>query len=59
MPEVSEEIDESLVGSIRHYYRSGEQLNAQAIEQEMARIPYWDAFVYFIIDASASMRQCH
>jgi hypothetical protein len=54
--EVSEEIDESLVGSIRHYYRSGEQLNAQAIEQEMARIPYWDAFVYFIIDASASMR---
>ena len=61
--EVSEEVeqaDESLVGWIRRYYRSADatvmtQLNA-ALDKEAARIPQWDAFVYFILDASASMR---
>jgi len=61
--EVTEEIeqaDESLVGWIRRYYRSRDaahlaELN-KAIAQEAARIPTWDAHVYFIVDASASMR---
>jgi sulfur transfer protein SufE len=61
--EVSEEIeeaDDSLVGRIRRYYRTAEtaqlaQIN-EAIEQEAARIPDWDAHVYFIMDASDSMR---
>jgi len=61
--EVSEEIeeaDESLVGRIRRYYRTKDEAYLapinEAIEQEAARIPNWDADVYFIIDASASMR---
>ena len=55
-----ETVDESLVGQIRHVYRTSNtallaQLNL-AIEREAKRIPYRDAHVYFILDASASMR---
>ncbi len=53
-----EDRDQSLVGKIRRYYRSMETIESlnEAIEQEAAQIPHWDAHVYFILDASASMR---
>lgn len=55
--EESEKADKSLVGQIRRYYRSAESADSlnEAIEQEAARIPDWDAHIYFILDASASM----
>lgn len=56
--DVTEEIDDSLVGKIRNYYHSAtdiSHLNA-AIEAEATQIAAWDANVYFIVDASASMR---
>lgn len=61
--EVTEEVeqaDESLVGEIRRYYRSTDAtrlaLLDEAIEKEATRIPHWDANIYLILDASASMR---
>jgi hypothetical protein len=56
--DVTEEVDGSLVGKIRNYYHSAtdiSHLNA-AIEAEATQITAWDANVYFIVDASASMR---
>jgi hypothetical protein len=59
--EAAEDADESLVGWIRRYYRSDDpqtlitSLNT-AIAQETLHIPHWLAHVYFIVDASASMR---
>ncbi len=59
--ESAEDADESLVGWIRRYYRSGApqqlitSLNA-AIAKNALAIPHWAAHVYFIVDASASMQ---
>jgi hypothetical protein len=50
--------DESLIGKIRSYYKSDIDLNSvnQAIDQEVARLPNWNANIYFIVDTSASMQ---
>jgi hypothetical protein len=51
--------DDSLIGKIRSYYKSGIDLNSinQAIDQEVARLPKWgNANIYFIVDTSASMQ---
>ncbi len=51
--------DDSLIGKIRSYYKSGIDLNTvnQAIDQEVARLPKWgNANIYFIVDTSASMQ---
>ncbi|WP_141698917.1 hypothetical protein [Candidatus Marithrix sp. Canyon 246] len=50
--------DDSLIGKIRSYYKSGIDLNIvnQAIDQEAARLPKWNANIYFIVDTSASMQ---
>ncbi len=42
--------DDSLIGKIRSYYKSG-------IDQEVARLPKWNANIYFIVDTSASMQR--
>ena len=50
--------DDSLIGKIRSYYKYGIDLNIvnQAIDQEVARLPKWNANIYFIVDTSASMQ---
>jgi hypothetical protein len=50
--------DESLIGKIRSYYKSGIDLNSvnQAIDQQVARLPNWNSNIYFIVDTSASMQ---
>jgi len=51
--------DDTLIGKIRSYYKSGIDLNIvnQAIDQEVTRLPTWgNANIYFIVDTSASMQ---
>ncbi len=56
--DVTVQVDGSLVGKIRQYYQSSIDISHvnEAIEAEAAQIIAWDAHVYFIMDASASMR---
>ena len=56
--DVTEQFDGSLVGKIREYYQSSIDLSHlnEAINAEAAQITALDAHVYFIMDASASMR---
>ena len=56
--DVTKEVDGSLVGKIKQYYQSTTDISHlnKAIEAEAAQIATWDANVYILVDASASMQ---